>query len=76
MVKAKSNYENAHNDITCDYCQVDKTTEHLLECEKYRSIKGFKLEKSVIKSNNMNKLSQAAKRITWIEEYNKTSAEK
>ncbi len=62
-------YKGSNKNLICDWCQVEETTEHYIQCKKRRQITGIQVNMEVVKEGvNMNKHRQAALYVTWTEE--------
>ncbi len=38
MIRAKCNYKGSNKNLICDWCQVEETTQHYIQCKKRRQI--------------------------------------
>ena len=67
MIKVKGNYKNAHNDLTCRWCNnKDETQEHIMtECTKFKNLTK-KVKYETIMSDTKNNLRKEAKTIQEI----------
>ena len=69
MVEARANYKANNTSVTCGACkEEDETTEHLLQCKKYKELTGDDLETDNIQEymGSLTWQRKAIKKIQYI----------
>ena len=70
MVKAKMNYKGSFENLICEACKEDvETTEHMLNCKKFREVFSYKGKIDDIISGEIKALVAAASFTKEVEDY-------